>query len=53
MVGTGVRKIKINNSEMVINCCSNLDFFIKCPNSTGTIGPEILYPASLVKQLYN
>lgn len=26
MVGTGVGKIKINNSEMVINCYSNPDF---------------------------
>lgn len=41
IVGTGVRKIKVSNSAMVITCCNNLEFFIKCSNSTVTIRSEI------------
>lgn len=59
IVGTGVIKIKISNSAMVINCSSNLEFFIKCSNFTVTIRFEIgmnsecviLCPVNLVKQL--
>lgn len=39
IVVTGVREKK--KSAMIINCCSNLELFIKCSNSTVTIRSEI------------
>lgn len=49
MIGAGVRKIKINNSEIVINYCSILDVSIKCSNSTATIGLEIRVNSERIK----